>query len=131
MSRTDLISDVFTIIRNASQVKMEDTYVPHSKIVNKICEILKDEGYIENYKEVDLQGHKKIRVYLKYDGKKSVISQIQKVSTPGKRIYVKRGSVPTVLRGHGIAIISTSAGVFTDKQAKEKGIGGELIGKVW
>ncbi|MDD3295934.1 MAG: 30S ribosomal protein S8 [Candidatus Omnitrophica bacterium] len=131
MSRTDLISDVFTIIRNASRAKMEDTYIPHSKIVNRICEILKDEGYIENCKEVDLQGQKKIRIYLKYDGRKSVISQIQKVSTPGKRVYVKRGSVPAVLRGHGIAIISTSAGVFTDKQAREKGVGGELIGKIW
>ena len=131
MSRTDLISDAFTIIRNACRAKKEDTYIPLSNSISKICEILKKEGYIENYKEVEVGNFKKIKVYLKYDGKKSVITQIEKVSKPGLRIYTKRKSIPSTLRGYGVTIVSTSSGIFTDKEAREKGIGGEVMGRVW
>lgn len=131
MSRTDLISDVFTIIRNAIMVRHEETLVPHSNILMKICDILKRENYIENYKEVELKNFKNIKIYLKYNGKKSAISQIRRVSTPGLRVYVTRKHIPSVLRGHGIAIISTSKGIFTDKEAREACVGGEVLGKVW
>lgn len=131
MSRTDLVSDVFTIIRNAARARKEDTYIPHSKFVLKICDIFKKEGYLENFKEVDLENFKKIKVYLKYDGKKSVIRQIKRVSSPGRRVYAKNKDIPSVLGGYGFAIISTSQGIFTDKEARAKGLGGEVIGMVW
>ncbi|UCC95439.1 MAG: 30S ribosomal protein S8 [Candidatus Omnitrophota bacterium] len=131
MSRTDLLSDAFTIIRNANKAKKEETLIPYSKSLLKICEILKNEGYLENYKEIDLGTFKKIKVYLKYSGKKSTLTQIKKVSTPGRRTYVGRDNIPSVLQGYGIALISTSSGIITDKEAKAKGIGGEFIGMVW
>jgi len=131
MSRTDLIADAFTIIRNAVGARKEDTLLPYSKVLLKICEILKREGYLENFKEVDLENFKNIKVYLKYDGKKNVINGIQKVSKPGRRIYVKKEKIPLVLRGYGIALISTSENILTDREAKTKGIGGEYIGKIW
>jgi small subunit ribosomal protein S8 len=131
MSRTDLISDAFTIIRNASRAKKEETYIPYSNSLLRICEILKQEGYLENFKDIDLEGYKQIKVYLKYEGKKSVINQIKKVSTPGRRVYAKRDAIPLVLRGYGIALVSTSSGILTDKEAKAKGVGGEVIGMIW
>ncbi len=131
MSRNDLLSDSFTIIRNAARAKKEDTYIPYSKLILEVCAVLKKEGYIENFKEVDLESFKKIKVYLKYDGKKSVICEIKRVSTPGRRVYIKKEEVKPVLSGYGVGIISTSSGIFTDKEAKEKGVGGEFIGRVW
>ena len=82
-------------------------------------------------KEVDLKSFKKIKVYLKYEDKKSIISQIKKISSPGRRVYVKRKGIPTALSGYGITLVSTSEGICTDKEAREKGIGGEVIGMVW
>lgn len=131
MSRTDIIADAFTIIRNAVGVKKEDTLIPYSKVLVKICELLKREGYIENFKEVDLGSFKSIKVYLRYDNKKSVLSQIKRVSKPGRRIYLKRQAVPSVLRGYGVGIISTSSDILSNKEAREKGLGGEYIGMVW
>ena len=131
MSRTDLISDAFTVIRNASTAKKEEAYIPFSKSVLKICEILKKEGYIENYKEIDLEKFKKIKVYLKYEGRKAIIQQIKKISKPGRRVYVEGKKVPFALQGYGVTIMSTSSGMLTDKEAKEKGIGGEVVGMIW
>ena len=132
MSRTDLIADAFTTIRNAVRVKKEETLIPYSKLLLKIMEILKREGYIENFKELDIPGRfKMIKVYLKYQGKKSVINDIQRVSKPGRRIYVDKKSIPRVFQGYGVAIISTSCGVLTDKEARKLGVGGEYIGYVW
>lgn len=131
MSRTDLIGDAFTIIRNAAQARQEETLLPWSNLLVKICEILKQEGYLENFKEVDLERFKKIKVFLKYEGKKSIFTEIKRVSTPGRRIYVKGSEVPSVLRGYGIAIISTSSGILTDREARKKGVGGEILGMIW
>ena len=131
MSRTDLISDVFTIIRNASRARKEDAYIPQSKTVLKICEILKNEGYLENFKEVEVDNFKKVKVYLKYEGKKGVITQIKKISKPGRRVYTRRKSIPYALQGYGVTIVSTSSGILTGKEAREKGIGGEVVGMVW
>ncbi|MBD3263474.1 MAG: 30S ribosomal protein S8 [Candidatus Omnitrophica bacterium] len=131
MSRTDLISDAFTIIRNAAGAKKEDTYIPYSKLLLRVCEILKNEGYLQNFKEVDLGNYKKIKIYLKYIGKKNAIRKISKVSKPGRRVYLKRKDIFPVLNGYGLAIVSTSKGIITDIQAREKGVGGEIIGAIW
>lgn len=131
MSRTDTIADAFTIIRNGARVRKEDVLIPHSNLLLKVCEILKQEGYIEDAKEVEINNFRLVKVYLKYQGRKSVIKQIRKVSTSGRRIYMAKKDIPSVLRGYGLAIISTSHGVLTDKQAREQGVGGEVIGMIW
>jgi len=131
MSRTDLTSDAFTMIRNAQDIRAEEVAIPFSSMMLKICDILKVEGYIENYKEMEIDAHKKIKVYLRYNGKKPAITKIQKVSKPGRRVYAGKKDIHSVLRGHGIKIVSTSQGLYTDRQAREKGIGGEVLGMVW
>jgi len=131
MSRTDLTSDAFTIIRNAVMVKAEEAMLPFSNMLVKILDILKREGYIENHKVVDGPSYKQIKVYLRYNGKKPAISKIKKVSTPGRRVYASRKEVNSVLRGYGISIVSTSSGIFSDREAREKGLGGEVVGMVW
>ncbi|MFH1771383.1 MAG: 30S ribosomal protein S8 [Candidatus Omnitrophota bacterium] len=131
MSRTDIIADSFTIIRNAVIAKKYDAVIPYSNVIFKICEILKNEGYLDNYKDVEGATHKQIKVYLRYDGKKNVISQLKRVSRPGRRAYVSQHNVPRVLRGYGTAFISTNKGILTDSQAREAGVGGEVIGMVW
>lgn len=131
MSRTDSISDAFTIIRNGFKAGKEEVYIPYSKSLSKICEILKNEGYLENFKEVDLESFKKIKVYLKYEMNKSVINQIKRVSSPGRRVYSKKENIPAALDGYGITLVSTSEGIMTDKEAKAKGAGGEVMGMVW
>ena len=131
MSRTDLLADSFTIIRNAVLVKKDEVVIPHSVLLSKACAILKKEGYIDNFKEIEERSFKRIKVYLRYRNKKSVISQIKRVSRPGRRVYVKADDVPAVLKGYGIAIVSTSQGVFTDREAREKNVGGEILAMVW
>ncbi len=131
MSRTDLISDVFTIIRNASCIKKQVVNVPASLVIKSIADILKKEGYIENFKFIDDRKQGILRVYLKYINEKPVINNIKRISKPGLRIYVKKDKIPFVLRGRGIAIISTPQGILTDREARQKAIGGEVIGHVW
>ena len=131
MSRTDLIADVFTIIRNAILIKRDVVDVPASSNIKEIMAILKKNEYIDNFKEIEDKKQGLVRVYLKYAAGKSAIRNIKRISKPGLRVYVKGKKVPSVLRGRGIAIISTSKGVITDKQARELGAGGEVIGYVW
>ena len=128
---TDPIADLFTRIRNGLMVRHPRVDVPGSKMKARIIEILKKEGYIKNFRiyEDYLQGV--IRVYLKYSGDQSVIRGIKRISKPGRRNYVKRDDVPKVLNGLGLAIMSTSSGVMTDNECREKGIGGEVLGYVW
>jgi len=131
MSRTDLVADVFTIIRNAIMIKKDIVDVPASNTVKAILSILKDEGYIENLKLVEDKKQGIARVYLKYVAGKSAIRNIKRISRPGLRAYVRHKKVPIVLRGKGLALISTSKGLMTDKTAREKGLGGEVLGYVW
>lgn len=131
MSRTDLISDAFTIIRNAIMAKKDTVDIPASNTIKSILGILKKEGYIETFKLIEDKKQGLVRVYLKYTAGKPAIRNIKRVSRPGLRIYVKRHKVPSVLRGRGIAIISTSKGIMTDKDTKDLGIGGEIIGYIW
>jgi small subunit ribosomal protein S8 len=131
MSRTDLIADAFTIIRNAIMAKKDIVDVPSSNTIKSILEILKKESYIENFKLMEDKRQGTARVYLKYILHKAAIRNIKRVSRPGLRVYVSHQKVPSVLRGRGLAIISTSKGIMTDKEAKEKGVGGEVIGYIW
>ncbi len=127
----DTIADAFTIIRNAVRAKEDEVLINYSKILFSICEVLKREGYIENFKNIELGGFKKIKIYLKYNKKESALHNLQRISKSQRRIYVKRKKIPHVLEGHGIAILSTSCGILTDREAREKGLGGEVIGEVW
>lgn len=131
MSRTDLVADALTIIRNASRSNKEDVIVPYSNVLNDVMRILKEEGYIDNFKVLDAGSVKNIKVYLRYKKGKSAITQLKRVSRSGRRVYVDKKSIPNVLSGYGRAIISTSKGVVSNVKAKEMGIGGEVICYVW
>jgi small subunit ribosomal protein S8 len=128
---TDPIADFFTRIRNAIMVKQDKVDIPSSSLKQGIAGILKDEGYIKNFRTIQDERQGVLRVYLKYRDEESAIRGIKRVSKPGRRAYVKKDSVPRVLNGLGIAIISTSAGLLTDKTCREKGVGGEVLGYVW
>lgn len=131
MSRTDLIADAFTQIRNAIMAKKENVDIPASNTLKSILGILKREGYIDNFKPIEDKKQGILRVYLKYIAAKSAIRNIKRVSKPGLRVYVKRDKVPAVLRGRGLAIVSTSKGIVTDEEARAQGAGGEIIGYIW
>jgi len=131
MSRTDLIADTFTMIRNAIMAKKEDLDVPASKQVKSILEILKKESYIDNFKLIEDKKQGYLRIYLKYTSGKPAIKSIKRISKPGLRVYVKNDKIPSVLRGRGLAIVSTSKGITTGEEAKNLGLGGEIIGYVW
>jgi small subunit ribosomal protein S8 len=127
---TDTISDMLTRIRNASRVLLPVVELPHSKMKESIAYILKKEGYVA---EVSVEGKlpKKIKLKLKYEGKKSVIEGLRRVSTPGLRRYVGATDIPRVRNGLGISVVSTSQGVMTGTQARKNNLGGELICYVW
>lgn len=131
MSRTDLIADALTMIRNAIMAKKENLDIPASDTIKSILEILKKENYIDNFKFIEDKKQGVLRVYLKYLLGKPAIRNIRRVSKPGLRVYVKKDKVPLVLRGKGLAIISSSKGVITNKQAREIGSGGEILCYVW
>ena len=130
---TDTIADMLTRIRNANQMRYEEVKVPASNIKKEIARILKEEGFIKDYKinsEENTQGS--ITLYLKYtDKKERVITGLRRISKPGLRVYVKNDEVPKVLNGLGIAIISTSKGIMTDKEARKENIGGEVLAYIW
>jgi small subunit ribosomal protein S8 len=132
MNMTDPVADMLTRIRNGVRAKLPKVDVPRSKLKVEIARILKDEGYVANYKvtEDDKQGV--LRVYLKYGpGMERVITDVQRVSKPGCRIYCGKGEIPRVYGGLGINIISTSRGVMTGKTAAREGVGGEILCNVW
>jgi small subunit ribosomal protein S8 len=129
---TDPIADFLTRIRNANMVRHDSVEVPASKIKKDIAEILKNEGFVRDVEYIDDDKQGVIRVFLKYGAEKQrVISGLKRISKPGLRSYVKADSLPKVLNGLGIAIISTSEGVITDKEARAKNIGGEVLAYVW
>ena len=131
MSRTDLIADSFTMIRNAIMAKKENVDVPALNTTKAILSILKKEGYIDNFKLIEDKRQGQLRVYLKYIAGKSAIRNIKRISKSGLRIYVKYDKIPFVLRGRGLAIISSSKGIITDKEAREIKVGGEVIAYIW
>ena len=131
MSMQDPLSDMLTRIRNAQMAGKTEVEMPGSKLKAAVAKVLKDEGYIKSFRiyEDNLQGI--IRVYLKYKDEQPAIRGIKRVSKPGRRSYVKRDEIPRVLNGLGLAILSTSSGVMTDIECREKGVGGEVLGHVW
>jgi len=131
MQITDPIADMLTRIRNANTAKHETVDIPASNMKKAIAEILNDEGYIKGYQIIEDGKQGVIRITLKYAGKEKVISGIQRVSKPGLRMYAPADELPRVLKGLGIAIISTSKGIMTDKKARAEHIGGEVLAFVW
>ena len=128
---TDTIADMLTRIRNANQMRYEEVRVPSSNIKKEIARILKDEGFIEDYKIEDENTQGTIVLTLKYKNKERVITGLRRISKPGLRVYCTSNEIPKVLNGLGIAIISTSKGIMTDKQARKENIGGEVLAYIW
>jgi len=127
MSMTDPISDLLTRIRNAQAVEKATVKIPASKVKRSILKVLKDEGYIEDFAEQDVEGKPMLQVRLKYYAGRPVIERIERFSTPGLRKYRGKGNLPKVLGGLGTAIVSTSHGVMTDRAARKAGLGGEVL----
>jgi len=129
---SDPIADFLTRIRNASRAEHEKVDIPSSKLKLRMAEILKDEGFIKNFRVIEDNKQGTLRVYLKYGaGSEKIISGIVRVSRPGRRIYVTKDKIPTILGGMGVAILSTSSGVMTDRQVKKQQLGGEVLAYVW
>ena len=131
MNITDPIADMLTRIRNANAQRHETVDVPSSKLKKSIAEILLDEGYIKGYEEIEDGVQGTIRITLKYVNKQKVIAGLRRISKPGLRVYATKDELPKVLGGLGIALISTSKGIMTDKKARPEGIGGEVLAFVW
>lgn len=131
MQMSDVIADMLTRIRNASNAKHETVDVPASNMKKSIAQILNDEGYIEGYKVVEDGKQGIIRITLKYVNKQKAIKGIRRVSKPGLRVYSNCEDIPRVMNGLGIAIISTSKGIMTDKKARKENVGGEVLAFVW
>ena len=132
MAVSDPIADMLTKLRNASQAKHEKVDISTSKMKLQIIKILKNEGYIKNFKKVTKDNLSVIRVYLKYDESQApVIHGIERVSTPGRRVYCGYKDMPRVYNGHGTVVVSSSAGVITGRKATEAKVGGELICTIW
>ena len=132
MVMTDPIADMLTRIRNANMVRHEKLEIPASKMKKEIAEILKREGFVRDVEFIEDNKQGIIRIFLKYGGNNErVITGLKRISKPGLRVYAKTDEVPRVLNGLGIAIVSTSKGVLTDKEARAKQVGGEVLAYVW
>jgi len=132
MVMTDPIADFLTRIRNANSVNKDKVEIPASKQKTTMAQILKDEGYIKDFEYIEDGKQGILRVYLKYGANKTkVITNLKRISRPGLRVYCKKDEIPKVLGGLGIAMISTSAGIMTDKNARLNGLGGEVLCYIW
>ena len=131
MSLNDPISNVLTIIRNGAQVRKETVDVPASKVAGEVLRIFKENGYIEDYRLMQTNVQGTFRVYLKYEGRKSVITGLKRVSKPGLRVYKSKTDLPRVLNGLGTAVISTSQGIMSDDAASKANTGGEVVCYIW
>jgi small subunit ribosomal protein S8 len=130
--RSDPIADLLTRIRNGSRAEHEKVDIPSSKMKVRVVEILKDEGFIKNFRVLEDTKQGTLRVYLKYGpGNEKVISGLVRVSTPGRRVYVTHDKIPTILGGMGVTLVSTSRGVLTDRDARKERVGGEVLAYVW
>jgi small subunit ribosomal protein S8 len=133
MGMTDPIADMLTRIRNANKARFKSVNVYMSQMNVNIAKVLKKAGYINSYDNVkDEKGQQMLKIVLKYpDTKRAVITDIERISKPGRRVYVASDSIPKVLNGYGISVLSTSRGVITDEEARELNVGGEILCKVW
>jgi small subunit ribosomal protein S8 len=129
---SDPIADLLTRIRNASRSEHEKVDIPASRLKVKITELLKEEGFIKNYRLIEDDKQGVLRVYLKYGaGNEKMISGLVRVSRPGRRVYVAKDEIPSILGGMGLAILSTSRGVMTDRESRKQQVGGEVLAYVW
>ena len=128
---TDPIADFLTRIRNANMVYLDKVEIPASKTKVGMAQILKEEGFIKDVEYIEDGKQGVLRLYLKYAGKERVISGLKRISRPGLRVYARKDELPKVLGGLGIAIVSTSCGLMTDKKARKQGLGGEVLCYVW
>jgi small subunit ribosomal protein S8 len=132
MGMTDPIADMLTRIRNGNSAKFSKVDIPASKIKIQIARILKDEGYIKNFKVIKDNRQGLLRLYLKFVEKnQQVLSSIRRVSRPSRRVYAKKDNIPKVLNGMGISILTTSKGILTEREARKQGVGGEIICTIW
>jgi len=127
MTMTDPVSDLLTRIRNACSARHETVDIPSSRMKLEIARIMKEEGYISGFTHIQDSKQGVIRIQLKYAGKNTVISSLERISRPGCRVYVGKSEIPPIIGGLGICILSTSQGILTGKQAEEKGLGGEVL----
>ena len=129
---TDPIADMLTRIRNANMAKLEKVDIPASKLKIELTKILKDKGFIKSFKVLRDRKQGVIRISMKYlDGYEKVITNLKRISTPGRRMYVDKTEVPQVMGGYGIAILSTSKGILTDEACRREGVGGEVLCNIW
>ncbi|MDD5153329.1 MAG: 30S ribosomal protein S8 [Thermodesulfobacteriota bacterium] len=132
MCMTDSLSDLLTRIRNGGKARFEKVDIPFSNMKANVARVLKEEGFIKNYKIVKDKGHTILRIYLKYDeSNKSIFNSLKRISKASRRVYVRQEDIPKVMRGMGIAILSTSKGVMTGEEARKNAVGGELLCQVW
>ena len=131
MVMTDPIADMLTRVRNAIQRKHATVLVPASKLKLEILRVLKEEGYISDFEKIEDEKQGMISITLKYVNKTSVIKGLKRISKPGLKVYAKRNELPKVLNGLGVAIVSTSGGVMSDREARQKNLGGEVLAFVW
>lgn len=127
MSMSDPIADLLTRIRNAQMVEKATVNVPASKLKSAIAQVLKDEGYIDDFRQVDVNGKAELEIVLKYYAGRPVIERIERVSRPGLRVYRGSKAIPQVMNGMGVAIVTTPRGVMTDRKARAAGVGGEVL----
>jgi small subunit ribosomal protein S8 len=132
MSMTDPLADMFTRIRNGSKAKFEKVDIPSSKMKREIAKILKEEGFVKNFKVVtDEDQHEVIRIFLRYDVNRKELIHIRRISKPGRRVYVGKDDIPSVMSGLGFSILSTPKGILTDKSARKADVGGEVLCSIW
>ncbi|MDY0375626.1 MAG: 30S ribosomal protein S8 [Desulfobacterium sp.] len=131
MAMSDPVADMLTRIRNGAKAEFAKVDIPGSKLKLELARVLKEQGYIKNYKFVEDGKQGILRVYLKYMDDKPVIYGLERVSKPGRRMYTKSREIKSVLNGLGISILSTSRGLMTDKQAKQENVGGEVLCNIW
>lgn len=131
MAMTDPIADMLTRIRNANTAYHKEVIIPASKMKKNLIEIFKNEGYIEDFEVIGDAPKENLRITLKYKGRERVISGLRKISKPGLKVYADKNSLPRVLGGLGVAIVSTSKGIITDKEARKQNIGGEVVCYIW
>jgi small subunit ribosomal protein S8 len=130
--RSDPIADMLTRVRNASRAEHEKVDIPASRMKVRLAEILKEEGFIKNFRLLEDSKQGTLRVYLKYgQANEKLISGLVRVSTPGRRVYVTHDKIPSILAGMGVTIVSTSRGVITDREARKQKVGGEVLAYVW
>ncbi len=131
MVMTDPIADMLTRIRNANQMKAQTVDMPASKVKKQVLELLRDEGYIAKVEEIKGKPVNTLRATLRYVQNERVVKGLKRISKPGLKVYAKSGEIPKVLNGLGIAVISTSKGIITDREARKQNVGGEILAYVW